>query len=150
MAIGTYAKLILSDKSKQQISEFLKVLNIENPTLEQELHATLIQSRDTNVNLGDVDINFPITADGSEFQIFKTAVDDNCLVLLLDSPQLHSIHHYIRDNYNLNHDYPAYHPHITLSYDYSQPPPPNEFASYLQKLTFINVSIDPIIYGLHY
>ena len=36
----------------------------------------------------------------------------------MDSPELEKAHKEIRDKYGATHDYPDYHPHVTISYDY--------------------------------
>jgi hypothetical protein len=43
--------------------------------------------------------------------------DNNCLVLVLNSPELIERHHHIRTTHGGTHDYESYIPHVTISYN---------------------------------
>lgn len=61
-----------------------------------------------------------------EWKIFPTQSGAKALVAIMDSPTLENHHKTIRKEYGATHDYPDYHPHVTISYDFGDGPAPTE------------------------
>lgn len=115
---GTYIAATLTPESKQSIWELVKDINIPNKQSKSDYHTTLIYSRtpcDGYEEPADV-CHAATVADTDIFQIGSTG-SKQCLVLILDSPDLTKRHKSLMKQYDATYDYDEYHPHITLSYD---------------------------------
>lgn len=141
---GTYAKVVPCNKTKERIAEIVDLLNIQNPVSVRSLHVTVIYSRKECAEIKDINVCLPITAHGVEFGIFPNQDKSQCLVLKLDSADMHALHQTIRDEYGGTHDYPSYSPHITLSYDYTSEVPNHTLLEYFKDLRFDRYVVEPL------
>lgn len=126
METGTIVKLVPNVETRRKIKEVMNLLNVENCINQNDLHLTVVISRQTCSNIEEMPVKFPIIAKGTKFDIFRQADGANCLVVRLEGHELHQLHNECITNYDAIHNYPEYHPHITLSYDYPSRRLPHE------------------------
>lgn len=143
---GTYSKLVPDELTKARITKITDFLPIGNPVNPNQLHVTVVYSREVCESIRNIEVNLPLEASGKRFDIFTTNSGANCLVLVLDSPAIENIHYISRDDHGATHDHPEYHPHITFSYDYPPdiPPPSNEIAAMFDNLIFDSYVVEPL------
>ena len=108
---GTYASMLLSAQSAQQLADWLDQRGIPHDQ-PQEFHCTLCYSR-TPVPQA-VAMNGPvnITARAAEW----AHLGDNATVLLLDCERAHGIFQLL-GKHGASHDWPQYDPHLTVFKD---------------------------------
>lgn len=53
------------------------------------------------------------------YDIFSGQSGENVLVMKLISQELQDRHNYLMETYGATYDFPVYHPHVTLSYNYT-------------------------------
>lgn len=123
---GTYISATLSKKSQDDLDKWVTEHNIPNPSEPSEYHSTLIYSRKGIPDAKNYDIPLPMKSKIKGWKIFPTQAGGNCLVAIMDSPEMTKHHKTIRKEYGATHDYPEYHPHVTISYDYGDLPVPKE------------------------
>ena len=108
---GTYAALLLSQQSQQQLASWCQEQGIEHQPAE-EFHCTVCYSRQpvphAEVLNGPVDI----TADITGWQ----HLGDNATVLTLESRKLQDLHQLLK-RHGASHDYPSYLPHVTVNHN---------------------------------
>lgn len=114
---GTYAEVLPSSKSLRIIEKIIQKLDIKNPTPSKELHCTVTYSRRPCPGLADYEPDLPVSAKIRGFRIFPIQSGGSCLVLELDSNDIHELHNYAIEM-GCTHDYDEYHPHVTLTYDW--------------------------------
>ena len=116
---GTYAAVTYDEDSAKALSDFAEENNIPDPVAPSDLHATLLYSRKHLPDyepLGDLET--PLTAKVKGFKGCPTnSGEKNCLVALLDCPELEERWKYLMDTHGATWDFPDYTPHTTLSYD---------------------------------
>lgn len=112
---GTYVGVRFDKESIKTIKEIQSLFKIPNPTPENDLHSTVVFSRN--------EIDFPIKTGIYEpidpvvkFHVFKTQSGKRALVLKIDSEYLKQRHE-LANQLGATYDFPDYIPHITLSYD---------------------------------
>lgn len=110
---GTYVAASPTEETVEQIKKLQKRLNLKNPIPEDELHVTIMYSRRGSPDLTPSD-TYKV-ANPSTFKLYGE--NKNCLVLVLDSPDLEMRHAQL-SQYGLAHSFDEYSPHITLTYDY--------------------------------
>lgn len=143
---GTYAKFVPDDITKKRISTVINMINVENSISESAMHVTLIYSTRPCPDVKLIELPDTITAHGHSFDLFENPDGTNCLVLKLHSEQLQELHATCRDTYRATHDFPEYNPHVTLSYDYTQPHVPNNsLIEFFKNLTFDQFVIEPLL-----
>jgi len=143
---GTYAKLIPTHKTKNQILDAANKINIENLIGPRSLHTTVIYSRVDCGNIPQAVCDLPIVAHGSHFDLFDNPDGTKSLVLVLDSSEIHELHSLLKHEYGATHDFPSYQPHVTLSYDYTYSTVPSKaILEYLQNLEFDKFIVEPLI-----
>lgn len=116
---GTYVSALVDDETKKKLDNWVTANKIENAADPDQYHSTLIYSRKGIPDVKDYNIKLPITGEISEFKLFPTKTGPKCLVAIVDAKALDETHKNIRKIYGATHDFPDYHAHITLSYDYS-------------------------------
>jgi 2'-5' RNA ligase len=121
---GTYMSATLSKKSQTDLDKWVAKNNIPNPADPKQYHSTIIYSRKGIPEAKNYKIPLPMSAKIKEWKIFPTQSGDKCLVAIMDSPEMERHHKYLRSEYGATHDYPDYHPHVTISYDYGDLPVP--------------------------
>lgn len=141
---GTYAKLVPCDNTKTRIAAVTGILNIENSISVRDLHVTVIYSRKECAEIKDLPVKLPLKAHGSEFAVLPNADGSKCLVVKLSSPELHDLHNEIKEKHGATHDWPAYLPHITLSYDYTREVPNDTLLEYFKDLHFDQYIVEPL------
>jgi len=144
---GTYAKLVPSSLAKDRICSVAAQINVDNVVGRRTLHTTVIYSRvQCNPPIDEETVSLPIVAHGTHFELFDNADGSKSLVLLLDSDELHELHHRLMDDHNATYDFPEYQPHITISYDYPHKTVPNEAViEYLQNIEFDGFAVEELI-----
>lgn len=123
---GTYMSAKLSQKSQKQLDDWVSKNNIPNPADPSQYHTTIIYSRKGVPEATQYDLQLPINAKIKEWKIFPTQTGARCLVAIVDSPEIEQHHMNIRKQYGATHDYPDYHPHVTVSYDYGNGSVPSD------------------------
>lgn len=141
---GTYAKLVPCAATKDRIAEIVNILNLENPVSVHDLHVTVIYSRKECAEIKDIKVELPTKAHGEAFDIFPNQDGSKCLVLKLDSADMHALHQTIREEYHGTHDYVSYSPHLTLSYDYTSEVPNHTILEYFTDLHFDQYVVEPL------
>jgi len=122
---GTYVAAKLSKPSQKQLDQFVIKHNIPNAADPKQYHSTIIYSRKGVPDVESYPFGLPIKAHVKEWKLFDTKYGNSgkCLVAIMDSPELDDYHYLVRKLYGAQHDYPDYHPHVTVSYDYDGPLP---------------------------
>lgn len=123
---GTYMSATLSKKSQKDLDKWVTDHNIPNPADPKQYHTTIVYSRKGIPEAKNYKIPLPMTAKVKEWKIFPTQAGGKCLVAVMDSPDLEKHHKTLRSEYGATYDYPDYHPHVTVSYDYGNNPIPTE------------------------
>lgn len=139
---GTYMSVTLSAKSQKTLDEWVTNNNIPNPADPKQYHTTIVYSRRGVPEVEDYKIKLPINASIKEWKIFSTQSNTQCLVAIMDSEQLTNDHNTIKQRYGATHDYPDYHPHVTVSYDFGSNTVPSEVPS--MELNYDKVEIKPL------
>ena len=115
---GTYVAAELTKKSKKALDYFVTEAGIPNAADPKQYHSTVIYSRKGVPQVKDCKFKLPFSAKIKEWKIFPAQNGTKCLVAIMDSPELEKAHKEIREKYGATHDYPDYHPHVTVSYDF--------------------------------
>lgn len=143
VGVGTYAKLVPTDVTKNRIAEVLDQLCIE-ATSTDALHTTVIYSRTPCSYAETLAPVLPISANATGFALFGDDPDSKCLVLLLDCVEAEELHFLCRAN-GATHDYDMYEPHITLSYGYTRDTVPgDDLLAYFNHLEFDGFEVEPL------
>jgi len=141
-AHGTYAELLPSVKSLRVIEKIIHDLQITNPTPSNEIHCTVTYSRQPCPALAEMQPKMPAGASVSGFDVFPLQKGGYCLVLKLASPQIESLHQQAIE-LGCSHDYPEYHPHVTLTYNWSSDHLPEMTVKGIN-LTFDRWNVKPL------
>lgn len=122
---GTYISAKLTKKSQQVLDKFVSDHNIPNAADPKQYHSTIIYSRKGVPDAKSYKFKLPFKAKVKEWKKFDTQLGKSgkCLVAIMESPELEKAHKDIRKEYGATHDYPDFHPHVTVSYDYDGPLP---------------------------
>lgn len=122
---GTYVAARLTDDSKKALDKYVTDAKFPNAADPKEYHSTVIYSRKGVPDVKDYKFELPFEAKIKEWKIFDTKLGSSgkCLVAIMSSPELEKAHKEIRAKYGATHDYPDYHPHVTVSYDFPDPLP---------------------------
>lgn len=123
---GTYCSVTLSKDSQKALDKWVTEHNIPNATQPSTYHSTVIYSRKGVPEAKDYPIDLPIKAKIEKWHIFKTQSGQRALVAIMDSPVLEQHHKNIVKDYGATHDFPDFHPHVTVSYDFEDKPIPTE------------------------
>lgn len=138
---GTYVSVELEAASKKELDKWVTDNKIPNAADPDQYHTTVIYSRKGVPDVKNYDLNLPIEAHISGWKIFPTQNGKKCLVAIIDSPELEKHHKTIRSKFGATHDYPDYHPHVTVSYDYTGSAPD---TTPKMKLLFSKAEIKPL------
>jgi 2'-5' RNA ligase len=115
---GTYIATQLSKESKKLLDDYVTSLDIQNAADPDQYHSTVIYSRKGVPESVNYPFALPFKAKVKEWKLFPTQTGTKALVAIMDSPELEKAHKDIRTKYGATHDYPDYHPHVTISYDH--------------------------------
>lgn len=138
---GTYAKAVPCEATKERIANLINILNIRNSVATHSLHTTLVYS-DVEIPLESYTLPEPIAAKPIGFTVFCTEFY-NCLVILLDSIGLTTLHQHARAM-GATYDYDQYHPHVTVSYDFQGSVPDNSILEEIGELIFNEVVVESL------
>ena len=113
---GVFIGIKLSEKSLDDIEQFIKDQHVPNSVARDDIHTTLIYSKKSfSIDEWEQPKIIKEMAKPIKFDFFGK--ENNCLVVLLDSSFLTERNAQIVKQYGATSDYDEYHPHITLSYD---------------------------------
>ncbi len=115
---GTYAELIPDAATRAMLSNLAARLGIDKITPHDKFHTTVIYSKRPCPSMQDMD-GEPFTHDAriSKLKTWDTQQGTRCLVAVIESPDMVTLHHTLREQHGATHDYPDFQPHFTLSYD---------------------------------
>ncbi len=139
---GTYMSATLSKRSQKALNKWVQDNNIPNAADPKQYHSTIIYSRKGVPGVKDYKIQLPMKAKIKEWKIFPTQSGAKALVAIMDSPELENHHKTIRKDYGATHDYPDYHPHVTVSYDFGSDKVPSEVPDL--ELEYDGTDIEPL------
>jgi hypothetical protein len=114
---GTYASLILSEESKEELFAYCNSLGIDNLVTPDEYHCTLLYSKVPCHDIAKEDFDLPCKAMIVGFKIL--GVEIPVLVAELYCPNALRLHDKFIEEYDATHDYPEYIPHITIADEYT-------------------------------
>lgn len=122
MTLGTYAGVKFSDRTNNELTQFMLDHSIPKPLAKDKLHTTLLFSRvhcPNYIPIGKVSwVGIP-----TKYEVFKTRPQDpneqpkNCLVMLFKCYVLQLRHKHLMQVHGATYDFPEYNSHISLSYD---------------------------------
>lgn len=135
---GTYIQAIASEKTQEELYDFVKKNKIENHIDPIEYHSTIIYSRKGIPKVKKYYFSTPIEATVKGWKFFDTKEGKKCLVLELDSSALKFYHEDIMKTYGATYDFEKYIPHLTVSYDYNSDKFP---PKYDKKIIFDKVKV---------
>ena len=138
MPTGTYVGVRFDADTKKRIMDLISQLKLKNPIPEDKLHSTIVYSDKKNLEGFTSKNPAGYSAKPKGFSLFDNSENSKskCLVMELDSEDLHSRHSDIVGKYDVEEKFPEYKPHITLSYDYDGEVPDQ---SLLDKLGIISI-----------
>ncbi len=110
---GTYACLIPSVESREELYAFCAKLGIPDLEEPDEYHCTLIYSKKSCPDVIKEDFGLPCKALPIGFKILGT--DKKVLVLEIYCPNAVRLHELFMEKHGATHDYPEYIPHITVA-----------------------------------
>jgi 2'-5' RNA ligase len=140
-ASGTYMCANVSTKTQKDLAAWVAIHNIPNASDPKQYHTTIIYSRTSVPEVKDYKVDLPLTGKITKWEIFKNG-DKNCLVALVDCPELVEHHKAIRAQFGATHDYPDFKPHITISYDYGITDVPEDLPSV--PIVFTKTHVEPL------
>lgn len=143
---GLYVGCKYDRDSIIKIKQLSKMLNVEPPDSE-DLHTTICYSTRPPSKAVEYS-NWPpqeyARARMIGLEVFNGRDGSNILVVMLDSKFLREQHHYFMTEYDLSYDFDQYRPHITLSYSYHSPTPPNFPTGVDLQLVINSVYTEPL------
>lgn len=113
---GTYAALIPSRKSQEDLLSFVAGLDIDNLEDSDEYHCTLIYSETPCPNIVKEDFALPCEAIPIAFKILGE--DKKVLVLEVYCPNAARLHDLFVQKHGATHGFPDYIAHITVAKDF--------------------------------
>lgn len=122
---GTYVSVKLDPASSKKLYAFAEKSGITDLVPKSDYHCTLVYSKHGIPEAEKEDLNLPITAKISGFELFDTKLSETgkCLVARLDSSDLVKAHRMYHTKYPAVYTFPEYKPHVTISYNYDGPLP---------------------------
>lgn len=120
---GTFAGIRLSQKTVNEIKRYQIDNDVQNPTQSHKLHITLLYSKKPCPGYRPFGTyNPPIKGTYEALKIFESKPDEsgntaNCLVMVVDCPELIERQRYLVEKHGATFDFDEYIPHVTLSYD---------------------------------
>ena len=119
---GTYAAVQFDQDTKNNLQEFVVNNNIPDPLNTDDIHSTLLYSRNYLPNYEPLE-NLDYKATPDKFEVWESppnAFKDDityCLVLLLNCTELEERFDTLMDEHPATYDYDEYKPHISLAYN---------------------------------
>lgn len=115
---GTYVGLRVLPESAAPIKQFCEQngIKISSSKFEERLHTTVIYSRKPhNIQPESAQV---YTCEFSDYNIFTTQDGKKVLVVLLNAPGIVARHLKLMAEHGATYDFPVFHPHVSLCYDY--------------------------------
>lgn len=115
---GTYVGLRVLPESAALIRQFCEQngIKISSSKFEEKLHTTVIYSRKLhNIQPESTQV---YACEFSDYNIFTTQDGKKVLVVLLNAPGVVARHLKLMAEHNATYDFPVFHPHVSLSYDF--------------------------------
>jgi hypothetical protein len=114
---GTYVGLRVLDPANALLYAHCVAadINVKRDMFERRLHTTVIYSRTHCPGIETSD--FKHIGKFKEYAIFGKE-GERILVALLDAPSVVRRHEELMARHSATYDFPEYHPHVTLSYDF--------------------------------
>lgn len=148
-AKGTYAALRVLDNSCNGLYEYCRAnkIPVRKSQFDERLHVTLIYSR-VHCPKMFAEPGIIYNCEFKDFEIFTGGNGKKALVALLHAPLVEARHLQLMAKHGASYDFPVYHPHITLSYDYTGSDedfaslPPIEFGIKLGKEYVEDLDLD--------
>jgi hypothetical protein len=114
---GTYACIIPSRESQEEILKFCVEQGFDNLVDPDEYHCTIIYSRQECPDVAREDFDLPCKALVTGFKILGD--EKKVLVLELYCPNAVRLHELFMEKHGATHDYDEYIPHITIASDFT-------------------------------
>lgn len=114
---GTYASIIPSNETKEEIFRFCSDLGIENLEDPDEYHCTIIYSAKACPKVANEDFKLPCAAIMKNFKVLGE--EKKVLVMELFCPHARWLHDQFMKKHGATHDYDEYIPHITVAKDFT-------------------------------
>lgn len=117
---GSYAGLRVLDPAANMLYEHVRAAGIpaKKSMFDRRLHTTLLYSRKHCPNL-KAEPSEKHFCSFQNYDIFTGAKGEYVLVLVLNAPSVVARHLALMAEHGATYDFPIYHPHITLSYNYT-------------------------------
>jgi hypothetical protein len=112
---GTYVGLNVLPETEKKLLAYAKDVGIEE--CPSTLHTTIIYSRKKHDIIAEPDTVFE--AEFKDFTIFPNEDGTKTLVALLHCPLLEARHLQLMAKHSATYDYPVYHPHVSLCYNFT-------------------------------
>lgn len=118
---GTFMGVRFVPESVDMLHNLITFNGIENPIDLEELHSTLIFSRNdiSKEDTAQPRVNLNARCKMIGYHVFQKEGGDPVLVVKLESPYLRDRHQEIMDGTLATYDFPEYIPHVTLSYNFT-------------------------------
>lgn len=115
---GTYISVFLDEETILNILKYIELANIPNPVIPDYIHCTLLCTESEIIDHIPI-YNYPTPLVGIPMglRVWKTRSGLNCLVLVFNCTELEDRHNELIVQQQLNHCFPDYISHVTLSYD---------------------------------
>jgi len=139
---GTYISVKLNKQDSAKLDFWATENGIKNLIDPSEYHTTVIYSKKGIPDSKGYDLDLPIEAKISGWEIFDSQGSTKCLVGVLDSKELVKHHNNIMSTYKGTYDFPKYIPHITLTYNNADRGIPKELPDF--NLKFDTRDFQPI------
>ena len=139
MSTGSYVGLRVLYPSHDHLFEYCQANGIpaDRAKFEKYLHATVIHSR--KYDLVETEPKTVHVARFASFDLFDSRLgQQDILVVKLNAPSVVERHEYLMAKHGFTYDFPEYHPHVSLSYN---------FTGDIDRLPPIDF---PILLGLEY
>jgi 2'-5' RNA ligase len=117
---GKYITLKPDEQTKAHLVCLIDKLNLDNPVKENDLHITLIYSKEITKEANNYKINqSKYTVNAAHFDLYGDNKDH--LVIVINSEDLHEKHNNLKNN-GFQHSYKKHNPHITIAFNTSKIP----------------------------
>ncbi len=115
---GIYVSCVYDRESLHPLVQWMKEHNIPSPVIPGDIHTTILYSRTPVKGIPPIDFsNWEIEAAGFDlFPVARGVESVKALVIKLASPALVDAHKKLI-SLGGSHDFPDYHPHLTISYN---------------------------------
>lgn len=113
---GTYACIIPSRDSQEEILKYCVDQGIKNLVDPNEYHCTIIYSKKACPDVAKEDFGLPCKGLITGFKVLGK--DEKVLILELYCPNAVRLHNLFMEKYGATHDYPEFISHITIASDF--------------------------------